>query len=44
MNYAKDQNINDPKSKIVIIYNHGLNNHDGPSNDCVWKNGVIVNP
>jgi hypothetical protein len=40
MNYAKDQNINDPKSKIVIIYNHGQSSHDGPSNDCVWKNGI----
>ena len=40
MNYSKNQGINDPKNKIVIIYNHGQNSHDGPSNDCVWKNGI----
>ena len=40
MNYFKNQDINDPKNKIVIIYNHGQNSHDGPSNDCVWKNGI----
>ena len=40
MNYSKNQDINDPKNKIVIIYNHGQNSHDGPSNDCVWKDGM----
>ena len=40
MNYSKNQDINDPKNKIVIIYNHGQKTHDGPSNDCVWKNGI----
>ena len=28
MNYAKDQNINDPKNKIILIYNHGQDEHD----------------
>jgi len=40
MNYAKDQNINDPKNKIILIYNHGQDDHDAPSNNCVWKNGI----
>ena len=40
MNYAKDQNINDPKNKIILIYNHGQDDHDSPSNNCVWKNGI----
>ena len=37
MNYEKDQNINDPTNKIILIYNHGQGNHDGKSSDCVWK-------
>ena len=40
MNYAKDQNINDPKNKIILIYNHGQDEHDSPSKNCVWKNGI----
>jgi len=40
MNYEKDQNINDPTNKIILIYNHGQGNHDGKSSDCVWKNGI----
>jgi len=40
MSYAKDQNINDPTNKIILIYNHGQKNHDGKSSDCVWKNGI----
>ena len=40
MSYAKDQNINDPSNKIIIIYNHGQADHDEPSNNCVWKNGI----
>ena len=40
MNYAKDQNINDPKNKIILIYNHGQDEHDDPSKNCVWKNGI----
>ena len=31
MNYAKDQNINDPKNKIILIYNHGQDEHDEAS-------------
>ena len=38
--YAKDQKIKDPENKILLIYNHGQNSHDGPSNDCVWKGGM----
>ena len=40
MNYAKDQNINDLKNKIILIYNHGQDEHDDPSKKCVWKNGI----
>ena len=40
MNYAKDQNINNSKNKIILIYNHGQDEHDDPSNNCVWKNGI----
>ena len=40
MNYAKEQNINDPTNKIILIYNHGQKSHDGKSSDCVWKNGI----
>ena len=40
MSYEKDQNINDPTNKIILIYNHGQNTHDGKSSDCVWKNGI----
>ena len=40
MNYAKSQNIIDPKNKIILIYNHGQDDHDDPSNNCVWKNGI----
>ena len=40
MNYAKDQHINNPKNKIILIYNHGQDEHDDPSNNCVWKNGI----
>ena len=40
MSYAKDQNINDPKNKIILIYNHGQDEHDEASKDCVWKNGI----
>ena len=38
--YAKDQKIKDPENKILLIYNHGQTSHDGPSNDCVWKDGM----
>ena len=40
MNYAKEQNINDPTNKIILIYNHGQDSHDGSSKKCVWKNGI----
>ena len=40
MDYAKEQNILDPKNKIILIYNHGQDDHDAPSKNCVWKNGI----
>ena len=40
MDYAKEQNINDPKNKIILIYNHGQDKHDARSKNCVWKNGI----
>mgnify|MGYP000185000945 CR=1 FL=1 len=40
MNYTKEQNINDPTNKIILIYNHGQDTHDAPSKNCLWKNGV----
>ena len=40
MDYSKNQNIDDPKNKIILIYNHGQDDHDDPSNNCVWKNGI----
>ena len=40
MNYAELQEVNDPKNKIILIYNHGQDDHDEPSKNCVWKNGI----
>ena len=40
MGYAKEQNILDPKNKIILIFNHGQNDLDRSSKDCVWKNGI----
>ena len=41
MDYAKEQNIINPKDKIILIYNHGQDDHDKPSKKtCVWKNGI----
>ena len=40
MDYAKEQNILDPKNKIIIIFNHGQDKHDKSSKNCVWKNGI----
>jgi hypothetical protein len=40
MNYAANQNIDDPKNKIIVIFNHGQDDHDEPSKNCVWKNGI----
>ena len=32
--------VNDPNNKILIIFNHGQEDHDKSSNDCVWKNDI----
>ncbi|MDA9697464.1 hypothetical protein N9U83_05180 [Candidatus Pelagibacter sp.] len=32
--------VKDPKNKILIIFNHGQEDHDKPSKDCVWKNNI----
>jgi len=40
MGYAKEQNILDPKNKIILIFNHGQQDLDRSSKDCVWKNGI----
>ena len=32
--------VNDPKNKIIIIYNHGSKENDKPSKNCQWKNNV----
>ncbi len=34
-------NIDDPKKKIIIIYNHGQNSNDkAHKNECVWVNQI----
>ena len=34
-------NIEDPKNKIVIIYNHGQNKNDGAlKNECIWVSQI----
>ena len=34
-------NINDPKNKIIIIYNHGQNSNDkAHKNECIWVNQI----
>ena len=34
-------NINDPKNKIIIIYNHGQNKNDKAiKNECIWVNQI----
>jgi len=34
-------NINDPKNKIIIIYNHGQNKNDGAiKNECIWVSQI----
>ena len=38
--YAKKQNIKNPKNKIILIYNHGQKNHDAPSKRCTNKDGL----
>tara|TARA_A100000164_G_scaffold51798_1_gene40381 strand:- start:314 stop:1240 length:927 start_codon:yes stop_codon:yes gene_type:complete len=35
-----DFEVKDPKNKILIIYNHGQDDHDKPSKDCVWGNNI----
>ena len=40
VSYSKEQKIDDPHNKILLIYNHGQTTHDGPSNDCAWKGGM----
>ena len=40
MDYVKEQNILDPKNKIILIFNHGQQDLDRSSKNCVWKNGI----
>ncbi len=40
VSYHKEQKIDDPQNKILLIYNHGQKTHDGPSSDCAWKGGM----
>ena len=40
ISYYKEQRIDDPQNKILLIYNHGQSTHDGPSSDCAWKSGM----
>ena len=40
VSYSKEQKIDNPQNKILLIYNHGQTNHDGPSSDCAWKGGM----
>ena len=32
--------VKDAKNKILIIFNDGQDDHDKPSKNCVWKNGI----
>ena len=32
--------VKEPKKKILIIYNHGQDDHDKASKNCVWKNNI----
>ncbi len=40
VSYHKEQKIDDPQNKILLIYNHGQKTHDRPSSDCAWKGGM----
>ena len=40
VSYLKEQKIDNPQNKILLIYNHGQTSHDGPSSDCAWKGGM----
>ena len=34
-------NIDDPKNKIIIVYNHGQNSNDkAHKNECIWVNQI----
>ena len=36
-------NIDDPKNKIIIIYNHGQNSNDkAHKNECIWVNQIEI--
>ena len=35
-----DFKVKDPINKILIIYNHGQDEHDKGSKNCVWKNNI----
>ena len=32
--------VDNPKEKIILIYNHGSRENDKPSKNCQWKNNV----
>ena len=35
-------NVNDPKNKIIIIYNHGQNRNDKAiKKECIWINQIM---
>ena len=37
----ESMNINDPKNKIIIIYNHGQNKNDKAiKNECIWVSQI----
>ena len=36
----KNFKVNNPKEKIILIYNHGSRENDKPSKNCQWKNNV----
>ena len=37
----ESMNIEDPKNKIIIIYNHGQNKNDGAlKNECIWVSQI----
>jgi len=40
MDYAKEQNILDPKNKIILIFNHGQQDLDAPSKNCTWQSRI----
>ena len=41
-NINESMNIEDPKNKIIIIYNHGQNTNDeAKKNECIWVNQII---